>query len=161
MSELKAYLGYIQDVLGVQKVILPPVTLTDELTRYRTETGHFPAQKHQDLIVLHQGEGLFGKGDDAELWRKMKAAMKLDGRSVLEMEFDFALNQIDLKKLLEIYRASVVLVLSPTPKREENHSLDATLIIETFSPQVLRDNAALKKLAWADLQSAMKVFALN
>ncbi|MBX2986860.1 MAG: hypothetical protein KF802_03095 [Bdellovibrionaceae bacterium] len=159
-DEVQDYLQYVKDVLGVNQVIQPRATDQPEreLTPVaHTRTGHWPPPQEFDLLVLHAGEGALFQGETAELWDKMKGAMNLGSRRVLEIETAREDLEGVLLQVLETYPAAVSLILSPAPnRRPELHVLGPSKVLESFSPQNLLQAPDLKRTAWGDLQIVMR-----
>lgn len=153
------YLQYVRDVLGVRQVIEPHqiVEAEEDLSPWATtRTGHWPPVGEMDLCILNVGSALF-EGESAALWEKMKAAMKIQGRRVLEVETQQADVEGVLLRILEAYPASVSLILSEAPARSDSlRVLGSSKVLESFSPSVLLQSPDLKKTAWADLQIVMR-----
>lgn len=163
-NEVRDYLSYVKDVLGVAQVILPVPLAPEEAALAelaRTKEGPMPLRGEYDVLILHRGEGLF-HGESADLWNKMKGAMHLGSRRVLELETDHADTDRVLLKLLEDHPATVSLVLSPEPARSAVfRALGVSKVIESFVPSLLVQNADLKRGAWNDLQLVMKELGIK
>lgn len=161
---VRDYLSYVQNVLGVNQLIQPVPLAPEEAALAalaRAKDGHPPAHGEYDLLVLHRGEGLFA-GEASDLWNKMKGAMHLGPRRVLELETDHADTDRVLKSLLEDYPSAVALVLTPEPARSAVfRALGVSKVIESFAPSLLVQNADLKRGAWNDLQLVMKELGIK
>lgn len=164
---VQSYLQYVRQVLGVSHV-MEPDRVTDpeeQLSDWaRTRTGHWPPPGPIDLLVLHLGEGVLFTSETGELWDRMKQAMKLENKRVLEVESSRALQDVEgtLLKILGGYPAAVSLVLSETPVRPAAlRVLGPSKVLETFSPKTLAASADLKRPSWADLQIVMKSLGIG
>lgn len=166
MSSTVEYIKYLRDVLGVGSVIWPAdrEQRTEDVNIFvHTRTGHFPQQTAFDLIVVDTSTtGGFFKDGISELWEKMKSAMHLGDRQVLELESSVTDVDSLALRLAELYSAQVLLVLSDTPNRQsEFRTLGPFRLLETFSPQRLLQESGLKKITWQDLQNVMSVLGIS
>src|SRR5258708_1448893 len=113
------YLKYAREVLGLREFIQPKSSdseLAEVASWAKTRTGHWPAPAEFDLLILHQGAGLF-HGEIAELWDKMKTAMNLGSAKILEIELHKADIEGALLELLALYPAAAALLLLEQPAR--------------------------------------------
>lgn len=163
---MKDYIHYLQDVLGLQAVMLPKSDQQTAIPQFYTPQGPFqPADfHHYELVFLNiltqSKESLFLPAVQ-ELFSKMKSAMKLKNLQVLELDCtvdDRSLLPSELAKLCE---GKVVVVFSSFPKdlgefvfKGPGHWL------ETYSPSYLLEDPAAKKVVWNDLQKVMKELGL-
>jgi hypothetical protein len=164
-QSLNDYISYVSDVLGAPKIFLPAdeTQTLEELEAWaHTRTGHWPEAGEIDLLILHLGRGILFHGESAELWEKMKSAMHLGSRRVLEIEASGDEADSILLKAFENYPASVALVLSATPSRESAmRTLGTSQVLQSFSPSTLIQSPDLKRTAWGDLQHVMRALGIK
>jgi hypothetical protein len=165
---MKDYIQYLQDVLGLQSVMLPPSDQDSSVARteFYTARGAFhPGEfAHYELVFLNiltqAKESIFNPAAQ-DLFSKMKAAMKLKNLQVLELDCtvdDRSLLPSELAKLCE---GKVVVVFSSFPKDLGEFIFKGPgHWIETYSPAYLLEDPAAKKVVWNDLQKVMKELGL-
>lgn len=179
MPAMKDYLQYLQDVLGIQNVMIPVaeqnkqglgaefgLDLEAGKTHFFTNTGPvtFNEKKHFELIFLNvltqAKESLFNK-DVQDLFAKMKAAMKLTNIRVIELDCTVEDRSRLPSELAEKFESRVVVVFSSFPKdMSEMIFKGPGKWIETYSPAYLLEDPAAKKAVWNDLQKVMRELAL-
>jgi len=164
-ENFRDYLTYVRDVLGARQILAgkprdPESSTLTELAR--TRTAHWPPAAPMDLIVLHQGEGLF-EGETADLWEKMKSAMHLGAKRVLEIESLPGKDDMDglVLEALQVFPADVVLILRADPARGGFRVLGGAQVSESFAPSILVGAPELKRDAWSDLQAVMRELGLG
>lgn len=162
-SPAQDYLFYLREVLGVSSVLMPA---TGEAAReqlpsfFETRSGHWPPPSELELLIVVESaqarELWSGPGED--LWEKMKAAMKLGARRVLELQASGTLQERALAELLAAYPATALLVLRPRPQRTSGveRTLATARVVESFAPSTLVAQPDLKREAWSDLQLVMR-----
>lgn len=160
MEPRAEYFRYVRDVLGVTSFLKAKDMDHPELEvghRARTQTGHWPAPAPVDLLVIHQAEQSYFSGEAGDLWAKMRAAMSLGSKRILEVETDQEDVEGVLLDLLNSYPAAVSLILRMDPRRGSDFRvLGSSKVLESFAPTSLVSAPELKKQAWADLQLVMK-----
>jgi len=163
---MKDYIQYLQDVLGLQNVMLPPSDKEVAGARFFTEEGPFApsAIQHYELVflnILTQSKESFFIPEVRDLFEKMKAAMKLKNIQVLELDCTVEDRSRLPSELAEVCEGKVVVVFSSFPKDiGELIFKGPGKWIETYSPAYLLEDAAAKKVVWNDLQKVMKELGL-
>ncbi len=167
---MKDYLQYLQDVLGLQNVMISHESTEDSATpvatvsapRFFTRQGPFePTEKaYYEVIFLNvvtqAKESLFAP-EVNELFEKMKAAMKLRNLQVLDLDCTVEDRSQLPSVLAQVCESRVVVVFSSFPK-----DLGELIFkgpgkwIETYCPAYLIEDPAAKKVVWNDLQKVMK-----
>lgn len=161
---MKDYIQYLQEVLGLQNVMLP----TDgnqapaPQSLFFSSRGPFTvsAVRHFELIFLNiltqPKESLF-LPEVQDLFGKMKAAMKLRNIQVLELDCTVEDRSQLPSQLAQICEGKVVVVFSSFPKDiGELIFKGPGKWIETYSPSYLLEDGGAKKVVWNDLQKVMK-----
>ncbi|MDG0816232.1 hypothetical protein [Bdellovibrio svalbardensis] len=169
---MKDYIQYLEEVLGLQKVMIAkdPSTSSAVKAQFFTEQGSFaPAGatlqtptdiQHYELIflnILTQAKESIFLPETKELFGKMKAAMKLVNLQVLELDCTVEDRSQLPSELAKICESKVVVVFSSFPKDiGELIFKGPGKWIETYSPAYLIEDAGAKKVVWNDLQKVMK-----
>ncbi|KHD89578.1 MAG: hypothetical protein OM95_02255 [Bdellovibrio sp. ArHS] len=159
---MKDYIQYLQDVLGLQNVMLPASEAGKAQTHFFTLDGVFaPTEKHYcELVflnILTQSKESFFLPEVRDLFDKMKNAMKLKNLQVLELDCTVEDRSQLPSELAEICESRVVVVFSSFPKDiGELIFKGPGKWIETYSPAYLLEDAAAKKVVWNDLQKVMR-----
>ncbi|KYG63173.1 hypothetical protein AZI86_15830 [Bdellovibrio bacteriovorus] len=163
---MKDYIQYLQDVLGLQSVMLPKSDQEPLGTQFYGPQGPFqPTEfQHYELVflnILTQAKESLFLPEVQDLFGKMKTAMKLKNIQVLELDCtvdDRSLLPSELAKLCE---GKVVVVFSSFPKDLGEFIFKGPgHWIETYSPSYLLEDAGAKKVVWNDLQKVMKELGL-
>ncbi len=130
MSSKKDYIDYVRDVLGVQSL--------HGLNEMTIQGVEIP-------LVIYVEDYLTYSSPEKDLLDKMLLALKVP---ILQM---LILDSHDPKNVNYEFRLRLT---------DEKPSVNPVLPneIHTFSPRVLIKNAALKKLAWDDLQKVLLYF---
>lgn len=168
------YIQYLEEVLGLQKVMIAkdPATADSGKARFFTEQGSFASAdsagsentpveiQHFELIFLNiltqTKESLF-LPETKDLFGKMKAAMKLTNLQVLELDCTIEDRSQLPSELAKICESKVVVVFSSFPKDiGELIFKGPGKWLETYSPAYLIEDAGAKKVVWNDLQKVMK-----
>ncbi|WP_374073508.1 hypothetical protein [Bdellovibrio bacteriovorus] len=163
---MKDYIQYLQDVLGLQNVMLPPMEGSEVKTRFFTAEGPFEAHEfqHYELVflnILTQAKESFFNADVRDLFEKMKAAMKLKNLQVLELDCTVDDRSQLPSELAKICEGKVVVVFSSFPKDiGELIFKGPGKWLETYSPAYLLEDAGAKKVVWNDLQKVMRELGL-
>ncbi|CAE80130.1 hypothetical protein AB1A81_10570 [Bdellovibrio bacteriovorus] len=161
---MKDYIQYLQDVLGLQNVMLAPEQAGAEAakTQFFTAKGPFTVSelRHYELVFLNiltqSKESLF-LPEVNDLYSKMKAAMKLRNLQVLELDCTVEDRSQLPSELAKICESKVVVVYSSFPKDiGELIFKGPGKWLETYSPAYLLEDPAAKKVVWNDLQKVMK-----
>lgn len=170
---MKDYLQYLQDVLGLQNILLPPESSLaisagsgTSAARFYSKQGPWHPQdmQHAELIFLNiltqAKESLFVPAVE-DLFGKMKAAMKLKNVQYVELDCTVEDRSHLPSELAKFCESKVVVVFSSFPKdlgefifKGPGHWL------ETYSPAYLLEDAAAKKVVWNDLQKVMRELGL-
>lgn len=159
---MKDYIQYLQDVLGLQSVMLPSIDGGEVKTRFFSSQGPFEPtqQQHFELIflnILTQSKESFFNPEVRELFAKMKAAMKLKNLQVLELDCTVDDRTHLPSELAKICESKVVVVFSSFPKDiGELIFKGPGKWLETYCPAYLLEDPAAKKVVWNDLQKVMK-----
>ncbi len=167
---MKDYIRYLQEVLGLQKVMLPSEESgVDGLavkTRFFTSQGPFEVHElqHCELVflnILTQAKESFFQPAVRELFDKMKSAMKLKNIQVLELDCTVEDRTQLPSELAQICESKVVVVFSSFPKDiGELIYKGPGKWIETYSPAYLLEDPSAKRVVWNDLQKVMKELGL-
>lgn len=167
-SPVHDYLFYMREVLGVSSVLLPATaeTVREALPElFETRSSHWPPPSEMDLLILVESEVAreLWTGEGEELWERMKGAMKLGSRRVLELQASGALSERALADLLAAYPAASVLILRPVPERSprEERFVSTARVVESFAPSTLVARPELKREAWNDLQTVMRHLGIS
>lgn len=164
---MKDYIQYLEEVLGLQKVMIvkDPLAASNK-AQFFSEQGEFAASEvqHFELIFLNiltqSKESLF-LPETKDLFAKMKAAMKLTNLQVLELDCTVEDRSQLPSQLAKICESKVVVVFSSFPKNiGELIFKGPGKWLETYSPAYLLEDAGAKKVVWNDLQKIMKEFNL-
>ncbi|QDK38207.1 hypothetical protein [Bdellovibrio sp. NC01] len=165
---MKDYIQYLEEVLGLQKVMIsdgagaPVVTNEAAKTQFFTEQGSFSPSniQHFELIflnILTQAKESLFLPETKDLFGKMKAAMKLRNLQVLELDCTVDDRSQLPSELAKICESKVVVVFSSFPKDiGELIFKGPGKWIETYSPAYLLEDAGAKKVVWNDLQKVMR-----
>ncbi|MBV2169511.1 MAG: hypothetical protein KUL82_12470 [Bdellovibrio sp.] len=163
---MKDYIVYLQEVLGLQNVMLPSSEGSTVRTQFYTPQGPFePGEfQHYELVFLNiltqSKESLF-LPEVQDLFVKMKSAMKLKNIQVLELDCTVEDRSQLPSELAKHCEGKVVVVFSSFPKDiGELIFKGPGKWIETYSPAYLLEDAGAKKVVWNDLQKVMKELAL-
>lgn len=165
---MKDYLQYLQEVLGLQGVMIADPTAPSAAARAQFFTPQGPLsageQKYFELVFLNivtQEKESFFLPQVRDLFDKMKAAMKLKNIQILELDCTVEDRSLLPSELAEICESKVVVVFSSFPKDlGEMIYKGPGKWIETYSPAYLLEDASAKKVVWNDLQKVMKELAL-
>ncbi|WII71648.1 hypothetical protein QJS83_14360 [Bdellovibrio sp. 22V] len=163
---MKDYIQYLQDVLGLQNVMLPASEEGAVKARFFTAQGPFePSESpYFELIflnILTQAKESFFLPETRDLFEKMKAAMKLKNLQVLELDCTVEDRSQLPSELAAICEGKVVVVFSSFPKDLGEMILKGPgKWIETYSPAYLIEDPGAKKVVWNDLQKVMKELGL-
>lgn len=165
---MKDYLQYLQEVLGLQGVMIADPTAPSAAARAQFFTPQGPLsageQKYFELVFLNivtQEKESFFLPQVRDLFEKMKAAMKLKNIQILELDCTVEDRSLLPSELAEICESKVVVVFSSFPKDlGEMIYKGPGKWIETYSPAYLLEDASAKKVVWNDLQKVMKELAL-
>lgn len=164
---MKDYIQYLQDVLGLNSVILA-ANENDraQKIRFYSANGPFlvPDLQHVEIVFLNiltqSKESLFVP-EVRELFDKMKSAMKLKNLQVLELDCTVEDRSQLPSELAQICESRFVVVFSSFPKDLGEIILKGQgRWLETYSPAYLLEDAAAKKVVWNDLQKVMKELGL-
>ncbi|MEK2688378.1 hypothetical protein [Bdellovibrio sp. GT3] len=169
---MKDYLKYLDEVLGLQKVMLGDmpsaavVNATETRTQFFTQKGPYSTSEmvHRELVflnILTQSKESFFLKETRDLFDKMKVAMKLKNIQVLELDCTVEDRSLLPSELAKFCESKVVVVFSSFPKDlGEMIYKGPGKWIETYSPAYLLEDAAAKKVVWNDLQKVMKELSL-
>lgn len=158
---MKDYVQYLQEVLGLQNVMLPPSEGEKTQALFFTSQGPFVTPfHHYELVfinVLTQSKESFFIPEVRELFEKMKAAMKLKNLQVLELDCTIEDRSQLPSELAQICESKIVVVFSSFPKDiGELVFKGPGKWLETYSPAYLLEDPGAKKVVWNDLQKVMK-----
>jgi hypothetical protein len=164
---MKDYVHYLQDVLGLDRVMLADLkNPTETKTTFWTAQGAFQASsvQHFEIVFLNlttqPKESLF-RAATQDLFAKMKSAMRLKNVQVIELDAMVEDRTLLPSLLADICQARYVVVLSSFPQNPGEIILKGTSRwIETYSPSYLLEDADAKKIVWTDLQKVMKELSL-
>ncbi|UOF01755.1 uracil-DNA glycosylase family protein [Bdellovibrio reynosensis] len=163
---MKDYIQYLQEVLGLQNVMITPGETGAQKTSFFLPEGPFaPAEvQHAELVFLNiltqSKESLF-LPETKDLFGKMKAAMKLKNLQVLELDCTVDSRGELPSELAKLIQARVVVVFSSFPKDIGELIIKGSgKWIETYSPAYLLEDPGAKKVVWNDLQKVMKELGL-
>lgn len=158
-DSIQQYLAFVRDVLGVHK-ILTSEELQD-VCPFTTNQGVLSQDQMMtsyDLVFVNKKftskESLFQE-KTWDLFQKMKIAMKLQGKKVLEVDTEIQ-HRDDLLKSIHAFlkTSNVVIFQAETPRLEfELHYNFKS--IECHSPYLMLTRAELKKPTWEALQKVM------
>ena len=157
-----SYLKYVSQVLGARQVLLPESLETREnkwKQAFHTRTGYLPEDLQFDLIVVNFAhtatESLFNAQTD-DLYQKMKIAMKLQDKRILEV--DTSLSDIDdiCRMMTEVIDCPYLLFFNHETTDSEIKTKSAYRVLQTFSPAVLLKTPEKKKIVWDSLQILMR-----
>lgn len=163
---MKDYIQYLQEVLGLQHVVLPVTEGEAGKTRFFTAQGPLDESSfhHVELVflnILTQSKESFFLPEVRDLFEKMKSAMKLKNLQVLELDCTVEDRSLLPSELAKVCESRVVVVFSSFPKDiGEMIFKGPGKWIETYSPAYLLEDAAAKKVVWNDLQKVMKEFGI-
>ncbi|WP_413557426.1 hypothetical protein [Bdellovibrio sp. HCB209] len=166
---MKDYVQYLEEVLGLQKVMLGDMAVPageaaalPAKTQFFTQKGPYTTQEkvHRELVflnILTQSKESFFLKETRDLFDKMKTAMKLKNIQVLELDCTVEDRSLLPSELATFCESKVVVVFSSFPKDlGEMIYKGPGKWIETYSPAYLLEDAAAKKVVWNDLQKVMK-----
>lgn len=159
---MKDYLQYLQDVLGLQNIMLQDTPVTADEVRFYTSQGPFEPHErlHFELVflnILTQAKESFFNPEVRDLFEKMKQAMKLKNLQVLELDCTVEDRSRLPSELAKVCESRAVVVFSSFPKDLGEFIIKGSgKWIETYSPAYLLEDAAAKKVVWNDLQKVMK-----
>lgn len=164
---MKDYLNYLQEVLGIQNVIMEKEHPSFEnAARFFSGQGIFEPQEppHFELVFLNivtqAKESLF-RPEVAELFQKMKSAMKIKNIQVQELDCTVEDRAELPAALAKVCEAKVVVVFSAFPKDMGDLIFKGPgKWLETYSPAYLLEDPAAKKAVWNDLQKIMGELSL-
>lgn len=165
---MKDYIQYLQEVLGLQNIMLASDGGAESALQslFFSSKGPFKVSeiRHFELIFLNiltqPKESLF-LPEVQSLFGKMKAAMKLRNVQVLELDCTVDDRSQLPSKLAHICEGKVVVVFSSFPKDiGELIFKGPGKWIETYSPSYLLEDPGAKKVVWNDLQKVMKELSL-
>jgi hypothetical protein len=165
---MKDYVQYLEEVLGLQKVMLNDTSVAAVApsvavkTQFFTQKGPYTPNEmvHRELVflnILTQSKESFFLKETRDLFDKMKSAMKLRNIQVLELDCTVEDRSLLPSELAKFCESKVVVVFSSFPKDlGEMIFKGPGKWIETYSPAYLLEDAAAKKVVWNDLQKVMK-----
>lgn len=163
---MKDYIQYLQEVLGLQTVMVKSGEESPIKTSFFLREGPFePSEvQHAELVflnILTQPKESFFLPEVRDLFDKMKAAMKLKNVQVLELDCTVD-NRAELpSELAKLIQSRLVVVFSSFPKDIGEFIIKGSgKWIETYSPSYLLEDPAAKKVVWNDLQKVMKELGL-
>ena len=165
---MKDYLQYLQEVLGIDQVMLSiqKEKPDGEQPLFWTPQGPYQpsTREHFELVFLNiatqSKESLFQK-EVHELFAKMKSAMRLKNIQALELDATLDDRSLLPSALAELCEARYVVVFSSFPANLGEIILKGSgRWLETYSPSYLLEDADAKKVVWADLQKIMKELGL-
>lgn len=163
---MKDYIRYLQEVLGIQQVMLNDETSLESGARFFTINGpfhssEFPSYELIFLNILTQPKESLFAPEVRQLFDKMKAAMKLKNIQVLELDCTVEDRSRLPSEMAKICEGKTVVVFSSFPKNLGEFILrGAGKWIETYSPAYLLEDESAKKVVWNDLQKVMKELGL-
>jgi hypothetical protein len=143
---MENYIQYLEQVLGLKNIVWPQMEPVPEPV---VESEPAPS-----VWVLFIAEKKWS-APAAELFKKMREAMKLTGDQVKIL---FA-NQASLPEL-QISALSAQRVVCFSKRLNEQISSDPAFKYVTFDPEELLAQPQLKKAAWEDLKIVMKSLGL-
>lgn len=179
---MQAYVKYLEQVLGVQKVLVDRKDLLAEgafadgsshsamgsefeipaffySSQGPVKTGHFFQKVRLAIInevdALH--DSVFQNKQVSELFVKMKAALKLPESQILVL--DCVMNDRNLipAEFLKIVEAQGVLWFSRSPQAPGRvQEIGDAKWVEAYSPSHLIDHPDDKKWVWSQMQLLMK-----
>lgn len=155
------YLQYVDEVLGVKGFIQERVGNEDKFqNNFRSPEIDLDQNETIDLVfvssIKDKSQSLFS-GEIAELFQKMKSAMKLTYASVtVETHLSSSVEILNILKARLNPRLLVIFKENPD-LGETLKQLDGMFYLETFSPGYLIRYPEQKKLVWNDLQKIMKL----
>ncbi len=180
---MHAYVKYLEQVLGVQKVLVDRKDLLSDGVRgegltvssalptdfeipaffYSSQGPVKAGQFFQKvrLAIINEVENLndsvFQNKEVSELFLKMKAALKLPDSQVLVL--DCVMNDRNLipAEFLKIAEAQGVLVFTRSPGSSDSvQEIGDAKWVEAYSPSQLLEHPEDKKSAWSQMQLLMK-----
>jgi hypothetical protein len=179
---MKSYLLYLNEVLGVNGVMMPTPLQAHVVAHSGGHSGS-PAEEIEGLekpaffysphgamsegqsfsnaklaIVnwVHQADESLFEDETADLFEKMFAAMKILPQDVLVL--DCVMNERNLipNELYKIASPQIVLFFCSEPSQMGEFQIKGPARwIETLSPAFLRHNPSSKKIVWKDMQKVM------
>lgn len=163
---MKDYLQYLQDVLGLDQVMLSLQQEASAQPLFWTPQGpyHPATHEHFELVFLNlmtqPKESLFNPKVQ-ELFSKMKAAMRLKNLQYVELDATLDDRSVLPSALVEYLSTRYVVVFSSFPQNLGEIVIKGSgRWLETYSPAYLLEDADAKKIVWADLQKIMKELGL-
>ncbi|MGZ3774426.1 MAG: hypothetical protein ACXVCY_11315 [Pseudobdellovibrionaceae bacterium] len=163
---MKDYLHYLQDVLGIQNIMVASENGSDHPVQFFSSQGPFntaavPSYELIFLNIVTQAKESFFNKDVQDLFEKMKTAMKLKNIQVLELDCTVEDRSQLPSELAKICEGRVVVVFSSFPQSiGELIFKGSGKWIETYSPAYLLEDTTAKKVVWNDLQKVMKELGL-
>lgn len=165
---MKDYLRYMQDVLGLQNIMLSPDPSAEGgvAARFYSRQGPWTPleRQHAEVVflnILTQPKESFFVPAVEDLFGKMKAAMKLKNLQVLELDCTVEDRSHVPSELAKFCESKVVVVFSSFPKDPGEFIFKGPgHWIETYSPAYLLEDAGAKKVVWNDLQKVMRELGL-
>ncbi|MGZ3770569.1 MAG: hypothetical protein ACXVCP_13360 [Bdellovibrio sp.] len=161
---MKDYIQYLQDVLGLQTLMLD--SGEGPKTQFFTSQGPFHSSEFPSYeliflnIVTQAKESLFNS-EVRDLFDKMKAAMKLKNLQVLELDCTVEDRAQLPSEMAKICEGKLVVVFSSFPQNIGEFIFKGHgKWIETYSPAYLLEDVTAKKVVWNDLQKVMKELGL-
>jgi hypothetical protein len=166
----EAQINYMQTVLGIDGVLLPIMATPDSQefasssqTNWR-QTGEIANAKFHVLIASDSDEFPL-QGEAEALALKMFQAMKIPLSQIVRLEWHSGgLCPSEIQAIAQA--AAAVLIMGQNTARYlseakmpigELHQWSGKNVLVTYSPSALLQSPDLKKMAWAHLQTFMKV----
>lgn len=179
---MNSYLKYIEQVLGVQKILVDRKEVLGANAPADHEFSHgsfeVPAFFYNDSGPIKAGQNFYrtplaiinfiDKAEDslfesqvADLFGKMKAALKLPEDKILNLDCVLNERALVVAEFLKIAEVRCVLLFSREPEKlGQMQKLGEAIWVQTFSPAVLLERPDLKKQVWSDMQKLMKELAI-
>ena len=163
---MKDYFVYLQEVLGLETVVLPEKELSSLESYFFTDQGPLNPSEIADcevlfLNILTQAKESLYNPAVGELFDKMKSAMKLRNQQFLELDCTIEDRSLLPAELAKICRSKVVVVFSSFPRDIGEFVLKGSgRWLETYSPAYLLEDPGAKKVVWNDLQKVMRELGL-
>lgn len=150
---METYLHYLKDVLGIQSVIISAKDA--DIHRHQVVDVLF-------VNVITDYRESLKNHDVAELFEKMRAAMKLDSFRAVCVDYTPKDSNSIYSDINQAYDARFVVVMKNEPlKSGELRIRGPSIWMETFNPFYLLENQGTKKLVWNDLQKIMKRLGIS
>ncbi len=146
------YFSYVKKVLGVKTI----------------HSSRIHQKPSCDLLFLNlrqtSDQSIFAP-ESAELLDKMIQAMRLGERRHLILEHVLVDGVKSATPILQLYAKKIttpfVVLFSTSPAHNAIQSFSTFKFLESYSPSYLLQNPQAKKIAWADLQKAMKEIGVS